>query len=143
MNLVVDSSVIIKWFVKQDEQDRAQALWLKNQFLKGQLSLVVPDLVFYEISNVLKTKKEFRRELVRKAIRLLFLYPFQTIWPSSALFLTASKIAYSHELTIYDAVYLALAQELGCPFLTADQKLQVKRKNLLVYSLKDFKIESI
>lgn len=139
MNLVVDSSVIVKWFVKKDEQDRAEALWLKDQFLKGQLTLIVPDLVYYEISNVLKTKKEFREELVRKAIRLLFLYPFKSIWPSAALFLSAVKIAYNHQLTVYDAVYLALSQELNCPFLTADKKLQIKDRTLDVYLLENFK----
>lgn len=139
MNLVVDSSVIVKWFVKKDEQDLARAMWLKNQFLAGKCNLVVPDLIFYEIANVLKTKKEFRQKTVLKAINLLFDYRFQSVWPSSTTFVSAAGIAYKHQLSVYDAVYLAIAKETGYPFLTADKKLLIKEDNLDVCLLKDLK----
>ena len=140
MNLVVDSSVIVKWFAKQDETDRPQALFIRKQFLSHQLNLIVPDLVLYEITNVLKTKKEVEGKDVRETIKFLFVYPFYTVSPSQALFLSALKIAYDYELTIYDAIYVALAQGAACSLITADKKLQSKCKSLDICLLKDFKI---
>lgn len=140
MNLVVDSSVIVKWFAKQDEADRPQALFIRKRFLSHQLNLIVPDLVFYEIINVLKTKKEVEGQDAKETIKFLFAHPFYTVWPSQALFLSALKIAYDHELTIYDAIYVALAQGVACSLITADKKLQSKCKSLDICLLKDFKI---
>lgn len=139
MNLVVDSSVIIKWFVRKDEHDRQQALLLKDHFLQGRYALIVPDLILYEVSNVLRNRKEVKQGNVERMIKLLFTYPFRITWPANTLLIKASQIAYNHKLSVYDAVYLALAKEIGCPFVTADKKLLIKEDNLDVYLLKDLK----
>jgi predicted nucleic acid-binding protein len=38
----------------------------------------------------------------------------------------ALPIATTHDVTAYDACYVALAQSLGVPLVTADQKLHAK-----------------
>jgi predicted nucleic acid-binding protein len=40
--------------------------------------------------------------------------------------MAALSIAVSYDITAYDACYIALAQRLGIPLITADQKLQAK-----------------
>ena len=142
MNLVADSSVIIKWFVRKNEHDRKQALLLKDHFLQGRYALIVPDLILYEVSNVLRNRKEVKQGNVEKMIKLLFTYPFRITWPANILLIKASQIAYSHNLSVYDAVYLALAKEIGCPFVTADKKLQIRQEGINVCLLKDFKSDS-
>ncbi len=142
MNLVADSSVIIKWFVRKNEHDRKQALLLKDHFLQGRYALIVPDLILYEVSNVLRNQKEVKQGNVEKMIKLLFTYPFRITWPANILLIKASQIAYSHNLSVYDAVYLALAKEIGCPFVTADKKLQIRQEGINVCLLKDFKSDS-
>jgi predicted nucleic acid-binding protein len=40
-------------------------------------------------------------------------------------------IALAHNLSAYDAAYLALAVELGCPLITFDQKLAAAARRVL------------
>lgn len=44
----------------------------------------------------------------------------------AVLALDALKLALALDITAYDACYLALAERLGAPFVTADQKLVQK-----------------
>lgn len=45
--------------------------------------------------------------------------PFSTV----ELMATALEMAVSHTISAYDACYVALAQRLNVPFITADEKL--------------------
>lgn len=42
----------------------------------------------------------------------------------------SSLLAESYNISIYDATFIALAQEFNCDFITADEKLGNKVKNL-------------
>ncbi len=44
-------------------------------------------------------------------------------WRTTALLREALEIACAHGISVYDACYVALADALGVPLLTADQKL--------------------
>ena len=51
---------------------------------------------------------------------------------------TAIDMAYDYDLTIYDSYFIALAKDLNFMFVTADEKLYKKIKNLrFVKLLKD------
>ena len=43
---VLDASVVLKWFV--DEEDSSQALNLRKEFYAGKREIVVPDLLLFE-----------------------------------------------------------------------------------------------
>lgn len=43
--------------------------------------------------------------------------------PLAELTRPARSLAFALDLTVYDAVYAALAQQLDCPLATADEKL--------------------
>jgi len=140
MYLIADASVIIKWFIRLKENDRKQALVIKKQMLEGKFILAAPDLLFYEVINVLTIKRMVRKTSLDRMIKLLFQYPFEIIWPSGELFESAAKLAKRFDLTIYDAVYLALAQELDCPLVTADNKLYQNSLKIETKLLRNFKI---
>lgn len=138
MDLIADASVIIKWFVKRNEKDRKQALEIKNQLLQSKVRVIIPDLMFYEVTNVLKMRSAVKSPDLKKTIKILFKYPFEIIWPSEELLKNAAKLAHDHDLTIYDAVYFAIARELGGIFITADQKLCQKINSPNARLLADF-----
>jgi predicted nucleic acid-binding protein len=58
---VLDASVVLKWFV--NEEDSSQALNLRKEFYAGKREIVVPDLCFlklqthYDITQVFLQRK--------------------------------------------------------------------------------------
>jgi predicted nucleic acid-binding protein len=57
-NLVVDSSVVIKWFVVEPHSTEARRLL--NDYQDGNLSLLAPDLLAAEIGNIVWKKQRFQ-----------------------------------------------------------------------------------
>ena len=114
---VVDASVAIKWFV--DESDSTKAA----ELLRYPLS--APDLLAPECANIL-WKKVARAELTldeAEVIALALQSAAITLHPTRGLLAAAMKIACELGCAAYDCFYLALAQELEQPLVTADLRL--------------------
>jgi predicted nucleic acid-binding protein len=115
---VIDASVAIKWVV--EEPGTQQALLLR------QHSLAAPDLLVPECANIL-WKKVRRRELTEDeamlAARLLERADVQ-LELMRPLLEPATRVAIALDHPAYDCTYLALAQVLSCPLVTADERLR-------------------
>lgn len=125
---VLDSSVVIKWFSNEDFTDFA--LKIREDFIKGNVEIVVPDLQLYEIANALRYNKDVEKSEINSAIESLIEIGIRIIVPTKDILKASIDIAYEHNLTIYDAYFVALAKELDFIFVTADEKLCSKIKNL-------------
>jgi len=90
----------------------------------------VPDLLLYELANSLRYNPNFDEADVEQAVTSLFDMDIDIIAPISGLITEAIKLAFRHDITIYDAFYIVLARDLGYTFLTSDMKLQRKVKQL-------------
>ena len=116
--LVVDASVAIKWFLPEIHSEAASLI------LKTKSELMAPDLLWVEVGSIL-WKKVLRKELnVQEAEGILkdFLrFPVQT-HGSKFLLNSAWQLANGSGATVYDSLYLALANYHGCPLVTADKK---------------------
>jgi predicted nucleic acid-binding protein len=115
--LIVDASVAVKWFV--DESDSAIAARLLKQPLSA------PDLLLPECANVL-WKKVVRAELSldeAEVIALALEAAAIALHPTRAHLAKATRIACELGCPAYDCFYLALAQELQQPLVTADLRL--------------------
>ena len=44
-------------------------------------------------------------------------------WPSAAVLQSALRLSCEHDVSVYDACYVALADALGIPVITADDRL--------------------
>ncbi|MEM4283850.1 MAG: type II toxin-antitoxin system VapC family toxin [Candidatus Caldarchaeum sp.] len=121
---VLDASVILKWFV--EEEDSVQALRLREEFYAGEREIVVPDLLLFEVANALRYNPNFTAEAVQESIDTLFAMEIEIITPTASLLAKTITLAKDLDVTCYDAVYLALAEELGFEFITADEKLYRK-----------------
>ena len=115
--LVVDASIALKWVVQED--GTKQAL-----FLRQRAKLIAPDLLVPECANIL-WKKVQRKELTRDeallAARLLQGAEIELL-PTRSLLEQAARIAIELDHPAYDCLYLALAMENGCRFVTADER---------------------
>ena len=117
MKWVVDASVAAKWLAPEPDSPLAETL-LDDE-------LVVPDLLFAEVGNIL-WKKQLRGEMDATAAqvgaRWLLQVPLQ-VQDSASLLAEALALALRLQHPAYDCFYLALAQRIDVPLITADQRL--------------------
>ena len=124
MRLVLDPSVVVKWYVPEPGWEDAWELkaWLQV----GPRHVMVPDLFVPEISNVLWKKsrllKEISRDSASNILKEVLALPFQ-ILPAASFILEAFQIAHRHRVAVYDALYVALAVQQRCALVTADDAL--------------------
>jgi len=128
MMYVLDASVIIKWFSEEGYTDTA--IKIRNKFFKGTYELAAPDLILYEVSNALRFNPNFNEEDVIGAVNSLFDMGINIIVPTPRVVTSSITMAFKYNITIYDAFYAALANEIGFTFVTADNKLYQKIKDL-------------
>lgn len=121
--LVIGSSVVIKWFVVEPYSNDARGIL--TQYQTNVISLLAPDLIYAEVGNIVWKKHRFQGLDIDDAQSIIktFLKLQLTIVPAITLLENAYQLAVTHQRTVYDALYLALSQREQCPFVTADQKL--------------------
>lgn len=127
--IVVDSSVILKCFLKS-ETEADLALRLVERHQSGQESIMAPDLLAYEVANVLTCKGHLTNEEVLKGVADLLSFEVSFVRFEPIDYFKSIETARQFHLTVYDAAYVHLAQTLGCHFITADEKLSQKTKAL-------------
>lgn len=117
--LVLDASVLVKWFRAEGEQHVQAALGLYSRFSRGELVVVVPQVLFLELLNAAARRWGWEvQRLERFAVDLEQL-GLEVRQPSLA------RIAgwCDRGLSAYDACYVALAQERRTVVVTEDQRI--------------------
>jgi predicted nucleic acid-binding protein len=118
MSVVVDASVVLKWFVPEAGSDAAARL------LASEDRFEAPDLLFAEIANAI-WKKVLRGQLTRAESQLL-ISDIEKIavdtTPCRALANDAHAIALITSRSVYDSMYVALALRRGTRVITADER---------------------
>ncbi|MDX1932685.1 MAG: type II toxin-antitoxin system VapC family toxin [Capsulimonadales bacterium] len=116
---VVDASVAIKWFLPEVHDMHARRL------LTGGHALLVPDLLFPEVGNILRKRVQRNDITATEAdtiLQTLGSLPLE-VSPSWPLVTVALTIACHAGRTVYDSLYLALAIREKTQMVTADEKL--------------------
>jgi predicted nucleic acid-binding protein len=118
MTVVVDTSVAVKWFIR--ETGREQAL-----NVLAQPERHAPDLILAEVGNV-AWKKAMRGEVTSDQARFIcaaLRRYFVVLHRSEGLIGRAIDIALQLRHPIYDCLYLACAERVGTRLVTADERL--------------------
>lgn len=120
---ILDASVIVKWFTKEEGSDKA-IIYLKA-FQENEITIIIPSLLFYELGNAFMRKKESKRAIADIGQKLQGLHlEIEDI--GLRMFRKIHENAIDHSLTFYDATYITLMQQENCEFVTADRKLYEK-----------------
>lgn len=127
---VVDASVAIKLFVVEEDSDKATRLF-ERLTEEQPARFYVPDLFYVECANILwKYVRRFGYEADSARQDIPDLAAFDLVVVSTAdLLETALNIALTHDTTAYDGCYVALAQQLRLPLITADAPLARKMRD--------------
>lgn len=115
---VIDARIAVKWLI--EEHGTAAALTLRRR-----ARLIAPDLLLAECANVLWKKvrrKELSADEAILSARLLQAAEIELL-PTRSLVETATRIAIQLDHPAYDCIYVAMALENGCRFVTADERL--------------------
>lgn len=116
--IVVDASVLLEVLLRTPRARRLEA----RLFAPGE-SLHAPHLVDVEVVQVLRrfaSQGAITTQRAADALADLFDFPLAR-YPHETLLPRAWD--WRHNLTIYDAVYVALAEALPAPLVTCDAKL--------------------
>lgn len=116
--VVVDASVAAKWVVQEDHSDQAA-------LLLGFDALHAPDHWRAEAVNVLWSKilhGDLTAPDAEERVTVLLRAPVIDT-PIASLMPRAFSIAVARMITVYDALYVALAVQRDVPLVTADQRL--------------------
>lgn len=119
--VVVDASVVLKWQL-DDEEYIPQATALRNDFyILNAIKAIAPHLLIYEVINGILTAARRKRLAPDKALEAMnnlmqVGVELEEVEPGRVL-----QLASKHNLTAYDAAYLALAESEGCELWTGDK----------------------
>lgn len=120
MKWVIDASVAAKWLAPEADSPLADALLADD--------LIAPDLLYAEVGNIL-WKKRVRGEMdgatAQVGARWLLQVPLQ-VHDSASLLADALTLALQLQHPAYECFYLALAQRLDAPLVTADKRLHAR-----------------
>jgi len=121
--IVVDSCVVVKWIVPEEDSNKARAL-LKAAVSAGD-ELCVLDIAPAEVVNAIWKRQ--RRGLTTIDEAKGFLEDMEDLpvrlEPSAPLLAAAFEIAVKYDRSVYDALFVALARKLGVRGVTADEPL--------------------
>ncbi len=122
--VVVDASVVVKWFVR--DADTPAAFELVQRAVAGEIDLNAPDLCIAESGNAIwklsEKGKALSRRRARLAVERLASVPIRTT-SNRPLLVSAYQLAVRAKITVYDGIYVALAQALDTHLVTADRRL--------------------
>ncbi|MEX0802925.1 MAG: type II toxin-antitoxin system VapC family toxin [Candidatus Binatia bacterium] len=139
---VVDASVIVKWFLHQQEADRDRALALRDLHISGRSILYIPRLALLEVLNAIRFSPKANEEDGETALETLQDLNLETKSADVNLLRKANAIAWAYKVTIYDALYVALAEHVGYPLITADETTAKKLKgHSIVVHLREIEVK--
>jgi predicted nucleic acid-binding protein len=122
VRLVLDASVALRWFVDQSDSEAA-AKWLWR-FVDDPELFVAPDLLRFEVYGGLARLQPRRDPLwAARAFNRFDRLGIRTLPTSIELFERGLNISRELAVAGYDALYLAHAESLSIPWLTADQRV--------------------
>ena len=122
---VFDSSAVVRLFIPDGPIPEGMEQFLKGVEIGDNIALA-PELMLAEIANVLH-KKTLRDEISDdegdQILKLIQRLPIR-LFSHKELVEGAVQLARDHAITVYDALFFALARQQNGRLFTADLKLE-------------------
>lgn len=124
MMWVIDTSALIRLFVP-DGPMHPEVETALNKAASGAELVLAPQLLLVEAANVLLRKRrrgELSSQELRELLEAVGSLPIRSC-EHAPLIPSACTLAETHGLSVYDALYLALAERHGARLITCDEAL--------------------
>lgn len=119
--VIVDASFVLAYLAPDETTENVNQLF--SQHRNGQINLIAPQLLPYEVLNGLSIMVQRKRLDAKTANILAKNFLKLPIKLSKIDFKKAFTLALKEKLTVYDSSYLQLSRKLKLPLLTLDKKL--------------------
>ncbi len=136
--LVIDTSVFVKWLNQNREQNLESADKILQDVRSGQVELIAPELIKYEVGNVLLKGKQLTPDQAYISLGTAYALPITFVSESEESARETYSLASDLGLTYYDASFLSLAKQYNATLVTDNIKDQGKKSDIRVISLKDY-----
>ncbi len=135
--LIIDNSIVLKWFYKENDSDKALELLELIHDLNA--TLILPSLAVVELVNSLKFGKKTDSLKADDVIKKFFALEPKLLSLDLESSLKLSLIVHTNNITSYDACYILAAEELNIPIFTADYKHHKKTISKNIVWLKEWR----
>jgi predicted nucleic acid-binding protein len=121
---VIDTSALIRLFVPDGPLPDGFSEFLRS-VERGFNTAIAPEFLLAEVANVINKKRKSKELDENESNRLLtdiLSVPIRH-FPHQPLIMRAFELARDYNLTVYDTLFLALAEDHGAIIFSADQKM--------------------
>jgi predicted nucleic acid-binding protein len=129
---VVDASVVLQWLLQETSTGSRDIL---EAHLDGSEPLVAPELLNYEVANVLATKTKLTADEASELFGIFLDLRIETYSLGTDEYKASLELASRLRVTVYDASYVALASALHVTLATADKKLATRTAQLKIVDM--------
>lgn len=121
--IILDASVAVKWFFEEEASDKADLLM--NSVEKEQIEALVPEIFYSEFASSCWKKIRNKEAAISYGIRALESLTALPLKRYSVFELADVALvnALQYKISVYDALYVALAEVYVAPLVTADETL--------------------
>jgi predicted nucleic acid-binding protein len=119
VHAVVHTSVLVKWLAAPTQDHPGEAGQLLGAQRSGSAALVAPASAMLELADVVRNAGMSAHDATDLLSSIVNLHVW-LVHGTDARVHSALSVAFRHGISVYDAAYLSLAEELNCPLVTAD-----------------------
>ncbi len=142
--LILDTSVVLKWFLEQGEADVTRARKLREAHLSGRCRLGAPDLLLMEVANALAVGRRASSHDVSQAMASLLDVGLRWFPLEFRALQQAVEVAETYRVAVYDSYFLAVAIDSGGLLVTSDEAfLRKVKSHAHAVSLRDLRLPHV
>ena len=121
---VIDTSALVKYVITEEYSDLVRHIVSLHE--ASEIQLIAPDFLYVECANVLWKNALRTRDPIEDVIAALNNLRGINIHlvPQDDILEDALRLALNMEITVYDALYCALAQRESAEIITEDRRLR-------------------
>ena len=125
--IAIDTSVAAKWVLEyEQDSDKAFVILEKHKFSVEEI--IVPELFFYEIANMLATKSSMTIKEMISALSKIYQANLNIYHPLETDVNEAAKLAKKYKTSVYDMLYAVITKTRKTILITADEQFVKQTK---------------